>query len=221
MIDKKITKAKETIKQAYEKYGEKMAIFWTGGKDSTVLLHIVREMYPDKKFPILFLDTGLDFEDVYDFIDRITKMWEIDLITVKPSKKLENEYKNQKTKKDRVTFASMMKIILLKQAVEKHNLPALVIGIRADEHKERVGEKSFSPRDTHMRIHPLLEWTEEDIWDYIRGRDVPYIALYDLGYRSLGEKEFTKPAKQGGDERSGRAKDREVIMKRLRDLGYF
>lgn len=221
-LESKIAKSKEAINEAFKKHGEKMAIFWTGGKDSTVLLHLMRDIFGEKaKFPILFLDTGLDFEEVYDFIERINKMWNLNLVTVKLSEKLANEYKKQKTKKDRVTFASMMKIILLKQAVKEHKLPALVIGIRWDEHKERIGEKYFSEREDHVRIHPLLHWTEEDIWEYIRQFNVPYVSLYDLGYRSLGEKEFTKPAKTGGDERSGRAKDREVIMKRLRALGYF
>lgn len=222
LLEKKISKSNKTINEAYKKHGEKMAIFWTGGKDSTVLLHLMREIFGTKaKFPILFLDTGLDFEEVYDFIERINKMWSLNLVTVKPSKKLASEYKKQKTKKDRVTFASMMKIILLKQAVEEHKLPALVIGIRWDEHRERIGEKYFSEREDHVRIHPLLHWTEEDVWEYIHSKNIPYISLYDLGYRSLGEKEFTKPAKSGGNERSGRAKDREVIMKRLRALGYF
>lgn len=221
-LESKIKKSKEVIKEAFRKHGNKMAIFWTGGKDSTVLLHMIREIYGQKlEFPILFLDTGLDFKEVYDFIDRLDKMWSLNLVTVKPTEKLAKEYRNQKTKKDRVTFASMMKIILLKQAVKEHKLPALVIGIRWDEHKERIGEKYFSDREDHIRIHPLLHWTEEDIWNYIRSFNVPYVSLYDLGYRSLGEKEFTKPAKSDGDERSGRAKDREVIMKRLRTLGYF
>lgn len=221
-LGSKIVKSKKVLDKAFKKYGEQMAIFWTGGKDSTVLLHMVRtHLGSDKKFPILFLDTGLEFEEMYDFIDRINKMWRLNLITIRPSEKLVIEYKKQKTKKDRVTFASMLKIILLKQAVKEHKLPALVIGIRWDEHKERIGEKYYSPREDHVRVHPLLHWTEKDIWNYIRGNNIPYVSLYDLGYRSLGEKEFTKPAKTGGDERSGRAKDREVIMKRLRALGYF
>lgn len=221
-LQEKIKKSKEVLKDAHKKYGKDMAIFWTGGKDSTVLLHMVRDVFGEKlEFPILFLDTGLDFEEVYNFIDRINKMWKLNLVTVKLSKKLADEYAKQKTKKDRVTFASMLKIILLKQAVKEHKLPALVIGIRWDEHKERIGEKYFSEREDHVRVHPLLHWTEEEIWSYIHENNIPYVSLYDLGYRSLGEKEFTKPAKSGGDERSGRAKDREVIMKRLRDLGYF
>ena len=58
-----------------------------------------------------------------------------------------------------------------------------------------------------MRIHPLLHFTEKDIWKYIKNQKIPYVSLYDKGYRSLGEKEFTKPAASGGGERSGRQKD--------------
>jgi phosphoadenosine phosphosulfate reductase len=120
-----------------------------------------------------------------------------------------------------VELASLFKIVLLKEAVKKHNLPALIIGIRWDEHPERISEKYFSPREDHMRVHPLLHFTEKDIWDYIKLHKVPYVSLYDKGYRSLGEKEFTKPATNDGGERSGRQKEREIIMKKLRRLGYF
>lgn len=70
-----------------------------------------------------------------------------------------------------------------------------------------------------MRIHPLLEFTEKDIWDYIKNFGVPYLKLYDQGYRSIGEKPFTKKTKS--TERSGREKDKEKIMGRLRDMGYW
>lgn len=217
----KIEESKRILKLAYDKFGDKMAIFWTGGKDSTVLLHMARDIFGTRlKFPILFLDTGID-ERVYDFIDRVKKMWNLNLITVKPSEKLIAEHNKQKRKKNRTTFENMMKIILLNQAVTTHKLPSLVIGIRWDEYKEKTDEKYFSEREDHLRIHPLLHWTEKDIWSYIKKFDVPYASLYDLGYRSLKEKELTKPAKSGEDETLGREKDREAIMKRLQDLGYF
>lgn len=220
-LDEKVTHSKKVLLAAYEKYEDKMAIFWTGGKDSTVLLHMIREVFPSKKFPILFLDTQLDFEEVYSFIDKLVKEWKLDLVTLKTTDQHMKKYNSLKTKAARVKLASLFKIILLKEAVKKHKLPALVIGIRRDEHPERIEEKYLSPRQGHMRIHPLLHFTEKDVWDYTKQHKVPYIALYDKGYRSLGEKEFTKPATAGGGERSGRQKEREVIMKKLRKLGYF
>lgn len=221
-LEEKVTYSKKVLQHAYRKYGDKMAIFWTGGKDSTVLLHLIRDAFgSEEKFPILYLDTQLEFEEVYDFIKKLIKDWKLNLITIKTTSKHMEKYNTLKTKAERVKLASLFKIVLLKEAVRKHKLPALIIGIRRDEHPERIGEKYFSPRDNHMRIHPLLHFTEKDIWEYTKQNNIPYVSLYDKGYRSLGEKEFTKPATSGGGERSGRQKEREIIMKKLRRLGYF
>lgn len=218
----KIKKAKELLLAAHEKFGDKMAIFWTGGKDSTVLLHIVRSVFgDDARFPILYLDTQLDFEEVYEFIEKMKKDWGLDLITVRTDEEMMKKYNALKTKPEKVVLASKYKIVLLKKAVKDYRLPAVVIGIRRDEHKERISEKDWSPREDHVRIHPILDWTEDEIWAYTREFKLPYISLYDKGYRSLGEKDFTEPAAPGGDERSGRHKEREVIMKQLRAMGYF
>lgn len=221
-LSEKISHSKRILEEAYKNYGGEMAIFWTGGKDSTVLLHMVRKTFGvDKKFPILFLDTQLEFEEVYDFIDKLEKEWSLNLITVKTTEQQMKDYNELDSKKERVELASIFKIVLLKKAVRKHKLPCLVIGIRWDEHPERIGEQYFSPRDNHMRVHPLLHFTEKDIWEYIKYYNIPYVSLYDKGYRSLGEKEFTQPAISGKGERSGRQKEREIIMKKLRQLGYF
>ncbi len=93
------------------------------------------------------------------------------------------------------------------------------MAIRRDEHESRSKEECISERKNHMRVHPILDFTEEYLWEYTKKNNVPYCSLYDQGYRSLGEKPFTKP---GGDtERAGRDKEKELIMKRLRQLGYF
>lgn len=221
-LAEKLKKARAVLEDAYAKFGDRMSIFWTGGKDSTVLLHIARSVFgTELKFPILYLNTQLDFQEVYDFIDRYDKEWGLNLITVKTTPEMMQEYNALPTQKDRVVMASMFKIDLLKKAVQEYSLPALVIGIRRDEHPERINEQYLSPREDHVRVHPLLDFTEKDIWDYTHEHNVPYISLYDKGYRSLGEKEFTEPVKEGEHERAGRHREREVIMERLRRLGYF
>ena len=220
----KIADAKRAVKGAYKLYGNKLCIFWTGGKDSTVLMDIMRRTLGNRivsNLPTVYIDTQLDFQDVYDFIEKMKKQWNINLIRERTTPKEMAKYNALKKKSERVVLASLYKIILLKRAVKKYKLPAIVIGIRWDEHAERIAEKYLSPRKDHVRIHPLLPWHEKDIWAYTKKLKVPYIALYDKGYRSLGEKEFTNQGTKEGGERSGRAKGREVIMKRLRTLGYF
>jgi phosphoadenosine phosphosulfate reductase len=116
----------------------------------------------------------------------------------------------------------ILKIESIKKAIRENNLHALIVGIRWDEHEARSNEKYFSKREDHIRVHPILHFTETDIWNYIRTFNVPYNPLYDKGFRSLGEKGFTKPVlNPNAPERSGRERDKEEIMKRLRALGYF
>ena len=94
-------------------------------------------------------------------------------------------------------------------------------GIRLDEHEARSKEKFFSKRKDHLKVHPILLFTEKDIWEYIHAFKVPYVNLYDKGYRSLGEKNFTKKAVVGKGERSGRENSKEQTMEKLRNMGYW
>ena len=71
------------------------------------------------------------------------------------------------------------------------------------------------------RVQPILHFREVDIWQYIKRHGVPYCELYNRNYRSLGCAPCTSPSTGSGPERSGRARDKEEIMARLREMGYF
>lgn len=218
----KIRSSNRVIISAQKKFGDKLAIAWTGGKDSTVLLHLLRLLNKDKvNIPVIFIDTGLHFEETLKFVHFIEKEWRLNLIRVNDNAS-QRQYKNTKSRLKKKEIARKMKIRCIKKAIKKYKWKALIVGIRWDEHPARSSEVYFSARKNHIRIHPILHFTEKDIWDYIKHYGLPYNPLYDKGYRSIGEKDFTKPvedSKKG--ERSGREKDKEKIMERLRALGYF
>jgi sulfate adenylyltransferase subunit 2 len=155
----------------------------------------------------------------------------------------------------------------LKRAVKHHGFESLIVGIRRDEEGTRGKERVFSPRGdgakwdfldqppefwgfyntefragTHIRVHPLLHWTELDIWRYIRREGIPVVSLYfardGRRYRSLGDKDITFPVvsdaatlddiiaeieQSSVAERSGRACDRETegAFEKLRSDGYL
>ncbi|MCH7952202.1 phosphoadenosine phosphosulfate reductase family protein [Patescibacteria group bacterium] len=218
----KIRSSQKVIKSALERFQPKIAVAWTGGKDSTVLLHMIREVNKEKvSIPVMFIDTGLHFEETLSFVKRLEKEWKLKVVRV-TDKHTTREYRKTKSRLKKKELARMIKIRAIKKAVKRNKWKALIVGIRWDEHQARASEVYFSARKNHMRIHPLLHFTEADIWDYIRERKLPYNALYDRGYRSIGEKDFTKPVKDTkSPERSGREKEKEKIMERLRALGYF
>lgn len=222
-LKSKVEKSLRTITKAAKQYkNDEIAIAWTGGKDSTTLLHLVRMAFNRKiPFKVIFNDSTMEFEEIYEFIDKVSKLWNIKLITIKHSEKELREFHATKDHERKKELSRLMKITAINRALKKYKLKAFMAAIRWDEHESRSKEKYFSPRSDHMRIHPLLHFTENDIWEYIRHFGVPYVELYDKGYRSLGEKPFTKPVPPGGSERSGREREKEQLMERLRKMGYW
>jgi len=223
VFEKKIAKAHEIIKKAFDTFStDKTIIAWTGGKDSTVLLHLVRTVFGGTvPFPVMFNDSTMEFTEIYEFIKKLTGEWKLNLAVVPHSKAELAEFHKTKDRARKKELSRIMKVTAINTFVKKHGIVAFLAGIRWDEHPSRSKETYFSKRDTHMRVHPILQFTEQDIWEYIKKFDVPYVNLYDKGYRSLGEKPFTKKAAAGGDERSGREKDKEHLMDRLRSIGYW
>lgn len=220
----KVKKSKEIIIQTAKRWGKKeIALAWTGGKDSTVVLHLVREVFNGEvPFKVMFNDSTLEFPEIYKFIKEISQKWRLDLLHIKHLAKDLKAYHKTKTREEKMEIMRLAKINVLDYALAKYKFQAFISGIRWDEHKARSREKYFSPRETHTRVHPILHFKFDDIWDYIRTYQVPYVNLYDKGYKSLGEKPFTKPANNpNAGERSGREATKEKTMTRLRKLGYW
>lgn len=221
-LAEKISQAKEVIKKTYFLYNpEKTIVAWTGGKDSTVLLYLIKEALGKIPFPIMFNDSTMEFDEVYSFIKKITKKLSLNLTVVKHLENELEEFGNVKDMERKLELSRMMKIHAVEKFIDANNIETIFVGIRHDEHASRSKETHFSKRKNHTRIHPILEFTEEDIWSYIKAYNVPYVSLYDKGYRSLGEKPFTSKAKKGRGERSGREQNKEILMERLRSLGYW
>ena len=200
----------------------KIAVAWTGGKDSTVALALwmeaLREQSPDSpSVLVLNLDTGLKFPEVLAFRDRIAADWEVSLRIIRPDVDLDTYPIAQ----DAVQCCTDLKIRPLHQAIAALGISLLLTGIRADEHPER-GTSSWleEKHDSgYTMLHPLIQWTEMDIWSFTLQHGLPYCSLYDQGYRSLGCRPCTRPS--GQDERSGRDQSKEGKLSILRSLGYF
>lgn len=222
-LKSKTKKAKEVIKKTSKKWKpEHVAIAWTGGKDSTVVLDIARKVFDGEvPFKVIFNDSTLEFPEIYDFIEKITKKWKLKLITIKHSKEDLKKYKKAVGIQKQMEIMRLAKINAINVTLDKYNFKALVSGIRWDEHRARSKEKYFSSRANHMRVHPILQFNFDDIWKYIHQNNVPYVDLYDKGYKSLGETIFTTPVNADGHERDGREATKEKVMYKLRRLGYW
>jgi len=251
------------IRDAFNKY-DKPAMLWSAGKDSTTLAYLVKKAFLGKApVPAIYLDTGYHFDEMYEFRDELAEEWDLNLVIAK------NEAAEEKgiTPDDKLKCCGVRKTDALKNIMDEEGFDALFLGIRRDEHGVRAKERKFSPRDEdfqwnykdqppelwdqykgkreagqHLRVHPLLSWTELDVWKYIKREDLPVNPLYfaedGKRFRSLGCKPCTEPIesdvesvddmieeieKSDVGERSGRAQDKESAnaMQKLRALGYM
>jgi sulfate adenylyltransferase subunit 2 len=202
------------IREAYYRYGDKLAMLWSMGKDSTTMLHLARKAFLGKlPIKVIHIDTSFKFKEIYEFRDKIVKNWGLDLVITRNDKRLAKGLSPEKSKFD---CCAALKTEALKDFIEKEHFKALLVGIRRDEHSIRAKERYFSQRDCdfkwsyknqapelwaeyyesqsqdeyHFRIHPLLHWREIDIWRYIKLEGLPIVNLYlaqkDKRYRSIG-----------------------------------
>ncbi len=219
-LGEKENKSIEVIRKAAEIYGiEHVGVAWTGGKDSTTVLHLTIQAFGGHiPFKVINIDTSVKFPEIYAFRDRLHKNWALDLGIFRN----EDASRWLKESKDHAECCYQLKTIPLNHAIEALGLRALLTGVRWDEQEARTGEKYFSPREEpgHIRVQPILHFREVDIWHYIKKYNIPYCELYNEGYRSLGCAPCTGLS-SGSHERSGRVQEKEAIMAKLRELGYF
>jgi phosphoadenosine phosphosulfate reductase len=263
-IQDNILKSKEVIKEAIERYGvNQLAIAWTGGKDSTLMLWLYRLVCQELSisFPsCMFIDEGDLFGEIVNFVGEVEKDWNVQVVVAKnhdvasKAKALgdivrvadldgKNRIEIEKLGYGEESFPfepesyvcnHLMKTVAMNSFIEDNGIEALSTGIRWDEQSARIMETYFSPRSgsgpDHTRVHPILHFTERDIWNTTHHYKIPFCPLYYQGYRSLGVKSNTSkfsdlPAWEQDlehtTEREGRGAGKEEIMAKLRDLGYM
>jgi phosphoadenosine phosphosulfate reductase len=212
-LDKKIRRSVNVILEAERRFGkEGLAVAWTGGKDSTTVLALVRTAYNGEiPFRVVSVDTHRMPQEVYDFRDRLSGEWNLSPIVLKAA---------GANKAGDPVAGAFPKTDAVEEAMKGQGIKALLTGIRWDENPSRSEAKYFLTGEGLAEVNPLLHFMEKDVWNYIRGNGIPYCGLYDKGYRSLGCALGTA-AQVAAQERGDKAADREKIIENLKELGYF
>ena len=126
------------------------AILYSTGKDSTVMLHLVKQAFNDSApFPVVHLDTGYKFKEMYKFRDKIVKKLGLKLVIGKNEEAIKKGMSPDKF--NRFKCCNALKTLALKEVIKKYNFDAVIVSIRNDEHGVRGKERYFSPRDKEFR----------------------------------------------------------------------
>ncbi|HLC18974.1 MAG TPA: phosphoadenylyl-sulfate reductase [Thermodesulfobacteriota bacterium] len=182
-----------------------LALACSFGPEDVVLVDMLVKINPEAR--IFYLDTDFLFKETIEVKDRIEEKYGITTerygakITIKD---MEREFGPELWKSDPDKCCDIRKMKPLAEALS--TLKSWITGIRRDQAPTRANAPivSWDAKFNIVKVNPLVRWTSEDVWNYIRANDVPYNPLHDQNYPSIGCGPCTNPVKPGEDPRSGR-----------------
>lgn len=179
-------------------FRDKIAVAFSGGKDSLIVLVMTHALYPDIK--VVFNDTGVEYPETRAFINETAKRLNLDLIVTKPIKTFWQcveqygfaEGKRGASKKREDNCCYWLKEKPMKDAIKQLRLEAMLTGQTASENRTRMfsardyGACFYSKKWKLQRIHPILWWTEDEVRGYIQDMNIPNNPLYAKGISRVG-----------------------------------
>jgi phosphoadenosine phosphosulfate reductase len=203
----KIRAAEQLVRQELKRTERDICVTNSFQAEDMVVLHMVRQTRPD--VPVIFLDTGYHFAEVYEYRDRMAEAWSMNLLNLQPELTVpEQEAQfgilNQT---DPGRCCGLRKVKPLFAALDRYEL--WFTGLRRDQARSRaalqpVENFSLPTSRTIRKVSPLTEWFTKDVWEYARRHDIPLLPLYDKGYSSIGCEPCTSLPLDPNDPRSGR-----------------
>lgn len=182
---------------------ERPALLFSGGKDSIILSHLAKKaFYPSKiPFPLIHIDTGHNFPETIAFRDQLVQQLGVKLIVGSVQESIDTGRVREETGIN--ASRNALQTVTLLDTLEKHKIDAAMGGARRDEEKARAKERFFSHRDEfgqwdpknqrpelwnlfngkkhigeHFRVFPISNWTEMDVWQYIKAENIALPSLY-------------------------------------------
>lgn len=181
------------------------------------LLHIISQTCPDMR--IIFVDTGFHFQETLTFRDRIVDRLNLNLVVAKTNICRCTIVENQLFFENPDLCCMLNKVEPMYRIIESLGLSALVSGIRRDQTETRCNRGALELLESGLvRVHPMIDWTSDDIGTYIREHGLPVHPLTECGYSSIGCAPCTCPVVTSeGNERAGRWVDRNKIECEMHD----
>jgi len=198
--------ALDALEWAYSHYKEELVYACSFGIEGIVMIDLLSKVTKNAK--IVFLDTGVHFDETYELIERVKERYpQLDIELKKPKLTLAEQaekYGEELWSSDPNKCCEIRKILPLTEALS--GATAWISGLRREQSDSRKNTQ-FTNKDNRfksVKVCPLIHWTWKDIWRYVHKNDLTYNTLHDNGYPSIGCKPCTQPAFNVDDMRSGR-----------------
>ena len=206
----------ELIEWASKRFGDKLIASTSFGATSAVMLHLVHRVAP--RTPIICVDTGYLFPETYQFAEDLIKRLELDVrfygAQMSPARQEALYGKLWEQGEEGVDrYLQINKVEPMQRAIRELGAEGWMAGLRAEQTEHRAGLRRIDRQDGRVKIHPVLNWTAEQMTSYMQRYDLPYHPMVEQGYRSIGDHHSTIPTTADMDPRDGR------ILGKTRECG--
>ena len=196
--------AQQALEWMFDAFGAEHYIACSFQKTSSVTAHLASRINPAARF--FYLDTDVLFPETYETRDRLAEYLGIEFdrfhnLTLAEQAALHGE---ELWKRDPDSCCGVRKVEPMRRALD--SVDCWVAGVRREDSNRRSATPKFGwdKRFDLWKLNPLADWTERDVWNYIREHHLPYNPLHDHGYPSIGCTHCTQPVGPGGSPRDGR-----------------
>ncbi|TDK27448.1 phosphoadenylyl-sulfate reductase [Luteimonas aestuarii] len=192
--------AGERIEWALANTAGNHALSSSFGAQAAVSLHLVTQRKPD--IPVILVDTGYLFPETYRFADELQARLGLDLRVYRPNvSRAWMEARHGRLWEQGLVgierYNNLRKVEPMRRALKELDVRTWIAGLRRDQSGTRAGIDFLELRDGRWKLHPIADWTDRDVWDYLQRHDLPYHPLWDQGYVSIGDVHTTSPLTEG------------------------
>jgi len=192
--------AEERVRWAVETFGDKLILSTSFGIQSAVMLHLVTQVAPE--IPVVFIDTGHLFPETYRFADELTARLKLNLkvyqplITAARQEALHGKLWEQgRDGLEKYNFTN--KVEPMNRAMQELGATAWLAGLRRAQARTREHLDIVQLQKRTYKIHPIADWSERDVYQYLAKNGLPYHPLWEKGYVSVGDAHSSAPLAPG------------------------
>jgi phosphoadenosine phosphosulfate reductase len=199
--------AAERVRWALEHLPGAHALSSSFGAQAAVSLHLVTRLAPS--VPVILIDTGYLFPETYRFVDELAVRLELNLKVYQPSVSpawLEARHGRlwEHGLEGIERYNELRKSEPMQRALGELGIGTWFAGLRRDQSRSRRRIRPVEFRDGRWKVHPILDWTDREVFDYLRRHDLPYHPLWHEGYVSIGDWHTTRSLAEAGDAEATR-----------------
>ena len=199
--------ASERLAWASAQFGGGLVLSSSFGAQAAVMLHLATQMRPD--IPVIFVDTGYLFQETYEFAERLAKRLEVNLRVYRsrrsPAWQEAIDGKRWEQGVEGIeAYNQENKVEPMNRALDELNATAWLAGLRRQQSSSREKLTVLALAKDRVKIHPIIDWTDKNVHDYLKANDLPYHPLWEQGYISIGDTHTTRELEDGMSEEETR-----------------